>query len=259
MKIARVTEIEANPYQPRGTIDEKSIEEMVASMKKYGLLQPILVRSVGEKLQIAAGERRFRAAVKAGLVEIPVIEKELNDREMLELAMIENIHREDMSPLDKARGFKRLMDEFKLTQGDIAEIFGISRPAVANTVRLLGLPEKVKNALEKKEITEGHARALLAVRDDRALENLTEHLVEKRITVRECEDIVRKITSHADRTAIQADSDQLSKKYEELLSENLGLRVRIKDEKGRGRIEIDFYSYEDIERLVEITSMESGR
>jgi len=249
IKYISVEEIRINPYQPRKEMVDSELDEIVSSIKKYGILQPILVRKNGNGYQIIAGERRYRASKKLGLEEIPVIEMEVNDREMLELAMIENLHREDISPIDKAEGFKRLLEDFRLTQRELANIFGISRPAIANTIRLTELPEKVKYALRKKEITEGHARSLLGIKNEKVLDNLLKRIKERSMTVRECEGIVRELSSSNTRNI--GNLLPVEREYERMLSEKLGTKVRLKKEKTGGRIEIEYYSQEDLERIIE--------
>lgn len=253
MKYITTEEIQKNPYQPRGNLDEDTLEEMVASIKRYGMLQPILVRKVDGGYQIAAGERRYRAALKAGLKEIPIIERVLTDREMLEIALIENVHREEISPVDKAKGLKRLMEEFGMTQGELGKVFGMSRPAIANSVRLLGLPEEARLALERKEITEGHARAILGIKNKKVLDTVLGHIKEKRITVRECEEIVRKTGMKPGGKESKSEKKEEERKYEEILTEILGTKVRIRMKGERGKIEIEFYSKDDIERIIDKT------
>lgn len=251
MKLVSVKKIERNPYQPRDDIEKETIREMIASVKRHGLLQPIIVRKVNEGYQIAAGERRYQAAMEAGMTEVPVIERDMTDKEMLEIALIENVHREEMSPIEKARGFKRLMGEFKMTQGEVARIFGMSRPAVANTIRLLDLPEEVALALKRKEITEGHARTVLGINNKEAVKTLLCYIKEKKISVRECEEIVRKIGRKREKGKGEGETQAKRKEYERILTEIFRTKVKVKVENGKGTIEIEIYSREDIERIID--------
>ncbi|MEW5945511.1 MAG: ParB/RepB/Spo0J family partition protein [bacterium] len=262
VKNVKIEALKPNPYQPRKYVYGSKMQEITASIKKHGMLQPILVRfdETDGMYQIIAGERRYRAAIEAGLKEVPVIEKETDEREMLEIALIENLHREDISPIEKAEGFRSLMKDFDMTQREIAESFGMSRPAIANTLRLLDLPESVKTALRKKEITEGHARALLGLKSETAMKNIIKRICSRGMTVRECEDVVRFLQRGGGRNRREGDNITGEERdIMEFLSERFGTRVKIVKNGRGGRVEIEFYDREDLERIIEIFETQKAR
>ncbi len=253
-----VSALRPNPFQPRADVDRKSLEELVASIRENGLLQPVVVRPVGDGgWEIVAGERRFRAVQELGWTDVPVVVHEVDDRMMLVLALIENLQREDLNPLDEARAYRRLVDEFGLTQAQVAQRVGRDRSTVANTLRLLGLPESVRELLSSGAITAGHARALLGLDDPARVIDLAKAAAETGLSVREIERRVRQRRSRAGTQttgAKAADSRQnaYAARAEQALARALGTAVRIKlDGASRGRIEIPFRDAEDFERIVE--------
>jgi ParB family chromosome partitioning protein len=248
--------IRPNPYQPRGEMDTERLQELVASIRVHGILQPLVVRSDEDGYELVAGERRFRAAQAAGLSEVPVVVRDCTNREMLELALIENLQREDINPIDAAIAFRRLVDEFGLTQEDIAAQVGRSRPAVANTLRLLNLPSSIQQRVASGELSEGHARALLGLESaPEAQEALAAKILAEHLSVRDTERLVRSITERhrpsetPDKTPKR---DPHITRIEEHLQRYFGTRVSIARSGEKGSIRIDFYDQEQFERILEL-------
>lgn len=259
-----IAEIVPNPFQPRREFSPESLEELAESIKTHGVLQPLLVRKVDGKHQLIAGERRLRAAKMAGLFTVPVVLKDIDDRTAMEIALVENLQREDLNPLEEAEAYKKLMDEFQLTQEEIAKTVGKSRSAITNTLRLLNLPEEVRDRLVEKKITPGHARALLGLETSEDQIAACEEILKRDLSVRETEELVRQwakgnvsretsTESKIPRRKIPGISLQLQALMEDL-TRALGTKVSIKSrgEKKGGRIEIEYYSPEELERIVEI-------
>lgn len=260
-------ELEPNPFQPRQAMDEDGLEDLTVSIENHGVLQPILVRRVGAGYQIVAGERRWRAARRAGLTTIPCLVQDAGDAQALELAMVENLQRDDLNPLEAARGYRLLMDDFGLTQDEIAQKVGKSRSAIANTLRLLDLPDEVQGRLRAGEISEGHARALLALAgrtEDMAA--LLQRIVEEGCSVRETERLVREAIAPKDAesateeepaaVARRATGDIVRDPHiaaaEQRLQTALAAKVVIRPSAKRGGvIHIRYYDSNDLERLVE--------
>ncbi len=252
--------IRLNPNQPRKFFDDEKIEELAESIRRNGILQPVVVRPVdGGSFELVAGERRFRAAVQAGLRSIPAVSRVLDDLETLELALVENIQREDIKPLECAQAYRQLMDGFGLTQEQVAERVGKSRSAVANTLRLLNLPLPIIESLDRDEITEGHARALLSVTDhDRQIE-IWQRIVRHGLSVREAERLSR--TSGASKTSKTGDVSRETRHrrpdpnlsdVEDKLRRYLGTRVVISRQGDKGSIGIEFYDDEDLLRIIDL-------
>jgi ParB family chromosome partitioning protein len=252
---ARPTEIDIdlltpNPRQPRTSIDEGTLEELAQSIRSNGVIQPILVRPSGGRYEIVAGERRWRAAQRAGLLKVPVTIREIDDASLLQVALIENIQREDLNPIEEAQAYRRLADELKLSQESIAGAVGKDRATVANYVRLLRLPAEVRNDLASNALSMGHARALLGLADEAAQRRLAREVVSRQLSVRETEALVRRETTPPPAPAPKP-VDPNTRAAEEQLKLALGTRTRI-IRKGRGgRIEIDFTSEDELHRLFE--------
>ncbi len=249
--------IEPNPVQPRQIVDPGSIEELKQSIITSGLLQPILVRRHGEKYQIVVGERRWRASREAGLERIPARIVEVgSDREMLELSLLENVQREDLNPIELAEAFRHLQTDCQMTQEQIAERIGKSRTHVANILRLLKLPTEIKESLRKKELTMGHARALLGAKDDKLRLALHRRFLTNEVSVRTAEELVRAPRTHAQGRESSKPSDQKRRNFftrvTERLRRRLSTRVNIRSRAQGGTIELDFYSDSDLERLIEL-------
>lgn len=247
--------IEPDRLQPRRHFDEERIEELAASIRAKGVIQPILVRKEGSTYRIVAGERRWRASQRAGLKVVPALVKEVTERQAFELALIENIQREDLNAVEEAEAYRRLIDEFGLTQEACAERVGKDRSSIANSLRLLRLPNEVKEALIEGTLNMGHARALLGLGDDDAIRRAAGEVMAKRLSVRQTEQLVRRQKAAPKKTdAAKADDAARAtqvKAIEERLQRALGTRVRLADRgKGRGRIEIEYFSYDELERLL---------
>lgn len=247
-----IDSITVNPYQPRKTFTEDKMAELVRSILEHGILQPLIVRATGDGYELVAGERRWRAAKAAGLEQVPVIIRQFSTREMMEIALIENLQREDLNPLEEAYAYRRLMDEFGYTQEQMAERLGKSRPAIANTLRLLTLHAAVREKVEKGELTEGHARALLALPLEKQPE-AARKVTELGLSVRETEKMAAGETRVARSKSREKKQDAYLVDLEEKLRQSLGAPVKIKNgARGSGKIEISFYDPSELERLCEL-------
>ncbi len=242
-------EIEPNPLQPRENFDEEKLAELVSSIKVNGVLQPIIVRKVGAKYQIIAGERRWRAAQMADLMSIPAIIREATDQEMLKIALIENLQRQDLSPIEEANAYKSLIDEFSLTQDILAHYVGKDRSTIANTLRLLGLPKEIQGLVSRGTLSMGHARALLPLTDPAAQAELANRAIKDGLSVRQVERLVR--SRLRPRKAAPTGVDPDVRRVEEDLQRVLGTKVRIRGARKRGKLEIEYYSSDELDALVE--------
>ena len=242
-----------NPYQPRHDFPEEALAELTESLRTSGLLQPIVVRPANEHYQIIAGERRWRAAERLGWKEISAVVREVDDRTLLALALVENLQRDGLSPIDEARGYHRLMTEFNASPADVAELVGRDRSTVANAVRLLKLPETVQRMLHDGRLTTGHARALLQVSDEQMITKLASSIVERGLSVREVESLARGDKPVARRAARgrRRPTPQLQR-VEDALRRRLQTDVYVVTRGKGGRITINFYSNDDLARLLEI-------
>ena len=255
----RVSQIEPNRSQPRKTFDEDALEELADSIRQYGLIQPIMVQKREGYYEIIAGERRWRACMKAGLKEVPVIIREYDDQKIMELSLIENLQREDLNPMEEARAYKRLMEEFGLTQEEIAGRVSKSRPVIANALRLLKLDERVQAMVEQGEISMGHARALASVLIPEEQYLIALKIMEEHLTVRDTEKIIKNIGKVPKKKEPVQKDESLERIYRELenrLKSSLGTKVAIHTRgTGGGKVEIDFYTAEDLEKIIDrITS-----
>ncbi len=236
--------IQPNPMQPRQTFSDVGIDELAESIRQKGILQPLLVRRANGGFELIAGERRFRAAQRLGIEHVPVTVRDADDTELLEMALIENIQREDLNPLEEARAYRRLMDEFELTQEDVATRVGKDRSTIANTVRLLQLPEQIKNDIESGALSAGHARALAGLASDNDKIDLARQVVSRRLTVRQTERLAK-------RSGPRLLADTELRAAEERLCAALGTRVRLVSRRnGGGKIEIEYYSLEELNGLL---------
>jgi ParB family transcriptional regulator, chromosome partitioning protein len=246
-----------NPFQPRVHFDEARLEELAQSIRANGLIQPIVVRRAAGRFEIIAGERRWRAAQRAGLLKVPVLVKDVPDEKLLEVALIENIQREDLNPIDEALAYRRLIDEFHLTQEAVASAVGKDRSSVANYLRLLRLPDAIRKEVASGVLSMGHARALLAIEQEDALARAAAEVLAKKLSVRDTEALVRKITSApadgAEVVAVEGEpqADVHTRKAEETMRLALGTRVRIVRKGKGGRVEIDFVSEDELNRIYE--------
>ncbi|MCW3053338.1 MAG: chromosome segregation DNA-binding protein [Chthonomonadales bacterium] len=272
-----LAQIVPNPYQPRTLFDPLKQEELVASIQEHGILQPILVRRVGhERYQLVAGERRFRAAQAAGLAVVPALIREVEDRQQLEIAIVENLQREDIGVMEAARAYRRMIDEFQMTQETVAQRLAKSRSSIANTLRLLNLPEEVQDCIERGEISEGHGRALLMAEESSLILRALQNVLKRRLSVRDTEKLVREIRASvldltargtsasaasasgpvAPDAARGSERPKASDPNETALLDELQQMVQTKVAlrrmpNGSGRIEIEFYSGEDLARILE--------
>ena len=260
--IVRISEVEPNREQPRKKFDDEKLEELSESIKTYGLLQPILVQKRDGYYEIIAGERRWRAALKAGLKEIPVIIRDYTEKEILELSLVENIQRENLNPIEEARAYKRLMDEFGLSQEEVAQRVSKSRSAVANSLRLLKLEENVQKMVIDGQITMGHARALLPLEIPEEQLSTAQEIVEKQLSVRETEKKVKEILGSSKKPEVeitkahQQEEDPsiaiIYKQIEERLQQTLHTKVSIQRKRnGHGKLLIDFYNSDDLEKIID--------
>ena len=248
----KISEIEPNRAQPRKDFDEAALSELAESIARHGLLQPILVRPLTlGGYEIVAGERRYRAARMAGLTEVPVIIRELSESETMELALIENLQREDLTPLEEALGYEVLINEHGFTQEEIAETVGKSRPAVANALRLLKLPESIAEYLKEDKITAGHARALLTLPTEEIMFQVCEQIIKSNLSVRQTEKLCKKLTAEKKPPKPAEKVPNYYKEVELTLSESLGRKISVTKSKGKqgGILQIEFYSDEELTEL----------
>lgn len=250
VEVARIT---PNPLQPRRSFDEAKIDELAASVREQGIIQPLLVRRVGDGYELIAGERRLRAAVKAGLKEVPVVVREAGNSETLELALIENLQREDLNPIEEAAAYQRLQEEFDLTQEEIARRVGKGRPTVANSVRLLLLPREVQQLVASGKLPAGQARALLGLEGEAAILATAREVIAKGLTTRETERLVTRLKSGRRRRRELANSDPDLRSLIERLQRTLGTKVRLLHQarSGKGKIVVEYYSSADLERIIQ--------
>ena len=262
IRTLRLSQIDPNRSQPRQYFEDESLDELSESIRQFGVLQPILVQKKGNRYEIIAGERRWRAARKAGLTEIPAIVREYTDQETLELSLIENIQREDLNPIEEAKAFRRLVEEFSLRQEDLAVRVSKSRTAITNSLRLLKLDERVQDMIVQGQISMGHARALIPVEIPEEQYLIAQQIAEKHLSVRDVEKLIKarlsgkkkKKDSGKDKTAERDPALELAyKEIEERLKQSLGTKTTIRHSgDGTGKLEIEFYSHEDLEKIVDM-------
>jgi ParB family chromosome partitioning protein len=252
---ADIDRLEPNDFQPRSYVDDARLQELAQSIRANGIIQPIVVRKVGDRFQIIAGERRWRAAKLAGLLRVPVVVRDVapgTEQSLLEMALIENIQREDLNPIEEALAYRRLADEFNLTQEGIASAVGKDRASVANFQRLLKLPDEVRNEVASSRLSMGHARALLSLQDEADQRRIARDVIARSLSVRETESLVKKIVESGKpqrETAEPKPADVHTRAAEDRLKLLLGTRVRIVRQGTKGRIEIDFVSEEELIRI----------
>ena len=248
-----VDRITPSPFQPRRSFDEGKIEELAASIRNQGIIQPLVVRPRGSDYELIAGERRWRAAIKAGLSRVPVVVRSANDHEALQLALVENLQREDLNPIEEAAGYRRLQEEFRWSQEEMAEKVGKSRPAIANALRLLALPAEVQQELSAGNLPAGQARALLGLHTEPLILSACREVIAKGLSTRETEKMVRHlIVGRKRRRAVPLIDPDLKSIVEEL-QRSLGTRVRLlpKARSAKGKIEIEYYTLADLERIIQ--------
>jgi len=248
----KINEIEPNVGQPRKKFDDEKLMQLSESIKEHGIVQPIIVRKEDNVYKIVAGERRWRAARLAGLTTVPVIIKELSNRQVMEMALIENIQREDLNPIEEAEAYERLLNEYKMTQEELSKSIGKNRSTIANIIRLLALCDKVKEHLINGEISSGHARALLSLDNEELQEKVCSEIIEKSLSVRETENLVKRIQKKDTAVKKVKVEDENIQKIEDDLKKILGTKVKLFNKNKKGKIMIEYYSNDELERILEI-------
>lgn len=255
--MVNITKVEPNREQPRKNFDEDALEELAESIKQFGLLQPILVQDRKTYYEIIAGERRWRAAKKAGLKEVPVIIKNLTEQEIVEISLIENIQREDLNPIEEALAYKKLLTEFNLKQDEVADRVSKSRTAVTNSMRLLKLCDEVQQMIINDMISTGHARALIGIEDPEEQYAIAQRIFDEKLSVRDVEKLVKNLGKPKLKKPNDKDKslEIIYRDIEENLKQKLSTKVAISSKgNGTGKIEIEFYSHEDLEKLIDLLS-----
>ena len=252
--LVNINKVEPNREQPRKKFDEDALQELADSIKQFGVLEPLIVKDRKKYLEIVAGERRWRASKLAGLKEVPVIIKDLTEQEIVEISLIENLQREDLNPIEEARAFKRLLEEFHLKQDEVADRVSKSRSAVTNSIRLLKLTDEVQQMIIDEKLSTGHARSLIAVDDQKQQLELAERVFDEKLSVRDIEKIVKEIGKEKkEKKKIELDESLIAiyQKWEEKLKSQLGTKVSIiPKENGSGKLEIEFYSHDEFDRIM---------
>ena len=248
----RISEIEPNRLQPRKDFDEEAIASLADSIKDHGLLQPIVVRPYGRAYQIVAGERRWRAARVAGLGEVPVVIKEFSDSEAMQIALIENLQRENLNPVEEALGYRELSEKYDMTQESIAEMTGRSRSAVTNAIRILGLPDEVLEMIRNGQVSTGHAKVLLALDDEKTIKELAAQVADGVLTVRALENAVKSLKSEKKGKTPPKKTDTYFREMELSLKERLGRKVLIKNKSNdKGTLVLEFYNKDDLREIAD--------
>ena len=249
--VAPIYNVHPNTRQPRKEFDDSAISELSASIKKKGILQPLVVRRSERGYEIIAGERRWRAAQHAGVTEVPILVKEATDREMLELALIENLQREDLNPIEEANAYQQLISNFGLTHEDVSQQIGKDRSTITNRLRLLRLPDKAQRALIHSDISAGHARALLSLEEESDIIAALALVLKQKLSVRQTEQLIQKLLKpKPQKRSLQPPDPYLQQTVDEM-KRSLGTQVKIVNNAGRGKIEIEFYSESELERLTD--------
>ncbi|ASS94600.1 ParB/RepB/Spo0J family partition protein [Peribacillus simplex] len=256
----KLRELRPNPYQPRKSFRLEAIEELKQSIMEHGILQPIIARKSIKGYEIVAGERRYRAAKEAGLKTVPVVVRELSEQQMMELAILENLQREDLNPIEEATAYQTLLEKLEFTQEQLANRLGKSRPHIANHVRLLSLPEGIRRYISDGEISMGHGRALLGLKKKELLKPVVDKILKEGMNVRQLEQYIHQLNdtvSRETKSKKQDKKDIFIKQRETSLRERLGTSVTIKQSKKKGKIEIEFFSKEDLERILNLIDQEN--
>ncbi len=252
IKELKINEIEPNINQPRKRFDDEKLQQLAESIKQHGIVQPIIVSNEDNTYRIVAGERRWRAARLAGITTVPVIIKNVSKREEMELALIENLQREDLNPIEEAEAYEKLIREHGITQEELSGIIGKSRPAIANSLRLLALDEKVKGYLINEEISSGHARALLAIEDKELQKKAADEVISMKLSVRETEKLVKKYLDSKKQKVRSKSKSAEHIEIEERLKEIFGTKVKLVTNNKKGKIMIEYYSNDELERIMEL-------
>ncbi|MFJ7752632.1 ParB/RepB/Spo0J family partition protein [Peribacillus muralis] len=256
----KLRELRPNPYQPRKDFRLEAIEELKQSIEEHGILQPIIARKSIKGYEIVAGERRYRAAKEAGLKTVPVVVRELDEQQMMELAILENLQREDLNPIEEAAAYQTLLEKLAFTQEQLANRLGKSRPHIANHVRLLSLPEGIRSHISAGKLSMGHGRALLGIKNKEMLKPVVDKILKEGMNVRQLEQYIHQLNESVSRETApkkQDKKDLFIKQRETSLRERLGTSVTIKQSKKKGKIEIEFFSKEDLERILDLLDQEN--
>jgi len=252
--------IKSDEEQPRKLFDSEKIAELAESIKTHGIIQPLILRKYKEdQYVIVAGERRWRAAKMAGLKEVPAVIMELTDRDILEVSLIENIQRQDLNPIEEAIAYRKLLSDFNITQEELSKRIGKSRVAIANTIRLTNLDDRVQQYIIESIITEGHGRVLLAIDDKEKQYELAQKIIDEKLSVRELEGLIKKLRDQEEKERVIWSSENLNPYYKEItnqLQSHFGTKVNILNKKNKGKIEIEYYSEEDLQRILDIMNMQ---
>jgi len=251
VKYIKIHDIMPNVNQPRKTFNEESIEELALSIKEHGIIQPIVVRKHKKGYEIVAGERRWRAAMKAELGVVPCLVRELNDEQNMLIAIIENMQREDLNPIEEAEGLKQMTDAFGMSQEQVSRSVGKSRPYITNSMRLLKLPEYIRNSISEGKLTAGHGRAIITISDEKAREAIWKKIIEEGLSVRETEKLVS-AEGKSKKKPLKRKKNPDVVRVEEELKTVLGTKVTINSNGNKGNIEINFYSKDELDRLIEM-------
>ena len=248
----KINDVEPNADQPRKVFDQERLQALAESIKEHGVVQPIIVRQDGSRYVIVAGERRWRAAKLAGLKTIPVVVKELSSRQVMEIALIENLQREDLNPIEEAEAYQKLMDEYSMTQEEVAKLVGKSRAAIANSVRLLTLAKEIREMLVDGRLTSGHARTLVAIEDENRQKELADLIVKKGLNVREAEKLAAQEAKRAAKKVRPKKEDVEMTQLVEDLRTLFGTKIDLQRGKDKGKIVIEYYSKEEFDRIIDL-------
>lgn len=256
----KIKDLRPNPYQPRKTFLPGAIEELKESILQHGILQPLIVRKSIKGFEIVVGERRFRAAKEAGLSTVPAVVRDLTEQQMMELALLENLQREDLSPIEEATAYQSLLDHLKMTQEELSKRLGKSRPHIANHLRLLSLPDPIQTLISEGKLSMGHGRTLLGLKKKDKLTLLAEKIMKEQLNVRQVELLVQQMNENVPRETDKKKGTQdiFIRERESYLREYFGTSVTIKQQKKKGKIEIEFFSKEDLERILELLEVEQS-
>jgi len=255
-----IKEIRPNPYQPRKVFQKEAIEELKLSILEHGILQPIILRKTIKGYEIVVGERRFRAAKEAKLEKVPAVVRDLNEQQMMELAILENLQREDLNPIEEGSAYQTLMEKLQITQEQLAKRLGKSRPHLANHIRLLSLPPKIQQHISDGKISMGHGRALLGLRKKDQLPALVDKILKEGLNVRQLEQLIQQMNEIVPRETKKEKEtkDVFIRERETSLRERFGTTVNIKQSKNKGKIEIEFFSKDDLERILELLDLQNS-
>ncbi len=248
--------IKPNNEQPRKNFDEEKIGYLAQSIKEHGIIQPLVLKKEGNLYTIVAGERRWRAAKIAGLKELPCITMDISDKDILEISLIENIQREDLNPIEEALAYKKLLEDFRITQSELSNRIGKSRVTIANTMRLMNLDERVQQYLIEGIITEGHGRALLAIENSDLQYEFAQKVIDNKLSVRELERLIKNISVEKANKELLRELNPYYKDVRNQLQDYFGTKVNILDKKNKGKIEIEYYSEEDLQRILDIINIQ---